>query len=39
MTQDQHEALNKAIYKLMDESSYSYGEARVICAHDLGIKL
>ena len=39
MTQDQHEALNKAIYKLMDNSQYSYKEARVICAHNLGIEI
>lgn len=39
MTQAQHEALNAAIYKLMDNSQYSYKEARVICMHELGIKV
>lgn len=39
MTQAQHEKLNPEIYKLMDNSQYSYQEARIICAAQLNITL
>lgn len=39
MTFQEAEKLNDAIYVLMKNSAYSYKEARIICAHELGIKL
>ena len=39
MTQKQHEELNKAIYQLMENSQYSYKEARIICAYEMGLEV